>query len=620
MCGFVGIISKEGFSDGAFIGQKNKIMTNMLLHRGPDSQEIYQNDWIALGFNRLSILDLESRSNQPMFDDSGRYVIVYNGEVYNYLEIRKELVSMGYLFRTDSDTEVVLKSFIEWGEECTNHFIGMFSFIITDLEERHVFAFRDPFGIKPLYYSETKYDYIFVSEIKALKKFISFEANTEAIYEYLTFRYAINDETMFKNVFRIQPGCYVFHKFKGSFKIKQYYNVQNNSLDKTVKKYDEDSEIEDIEGLLTDSVKLHTRCDVEYGVQLSGGVDSSLITKYVSDIHQGDLHTFSVSFPSTPHDESSYQNEVSSKLKTKHHDLRLNEDQFVLNIEKCLWHYDFPLHDANNIPFFLLCKMARDRGIKVLLSGDGADEIFHGYMRFVNLKHYMKSIKFPIRKLYADSFMPKFLIENWPWRNFPRRLFGKHPIIYCTTMNDPILTHSLVPEMNINIEKRRDLYHEVRKFPMAALAVQDQRAYLRPWLVRADRMGMAASLELRVPFCNTKVLEKMNSLPFEFKLKNDVPKYPLKKIAQKYFSNDLVWRRKVGFGLPLGCWFRNQNGLGEYFLEILLDNTTQARNIFDRKVLNKIILEHNRKSHDHSRLLWNILNLELWFRIFIDKK
>ena len=618
MCGFVGILSKDNFTSGSLIKQKLVRMTNMLLHRGPDAQGFYQNDWVALGFNRLSIIDLESRSNQPMIDESGRFIIIYNGEVYNYLEIRKELVALGYLFQTTSDTEVVLKSFVEWQEQCINKFLGMFSFVVVDLAEKQVFAFRDPFGIKPLYYSETKDNYIVVSEIKALRPFMRLEANTKAIYEYLAFRYAIDDETLFKNVFRVHPGCYISYKFGGSFNIKQYYNNKVYQ-EKNELQQNEKSEIDGIERLLVDSVKLHTRCDVEYGVQLSGGVDSSIITKYVSDIHKGDLHTFSVSFPATPYDEATYQTEVYTKLKTIHHDLPLKEELFINNIEKCIWYYDFPLHDPNNIPFYLLCKMAKDYGIKVLLSGDGADEIFHGYMRNIGLRQFMKNWRYKPHRLYANSFIPQFLIRNWPWKNISRRLFGIHPIIHRTTMNNPCLVNSLVPELRMKFDKRRNLYWEMRKFPEAALATQDICAYLRPWLTRADRMGMAASVELRVPFCNTKLLERLNSLPFDFKLKNEVPKYILKKITQKYFSNDLVWRRKMGFGLPLNDWFRNKNGLGKY-LEILQDNTTNGRGIFARNVLNKIIMEHQLKKQDHGRLLWNVLNLELWYRIFIDKK
>lgn len=618
MCGFVGILSKDNFASGSLIKQKLVRMTNMLLHRGPDAQGFYQNDWVALGFNRLSIIDLESRSNQPMIDESGRFIIIYNGEVYNYLEIKKELVALGYLFQTTSDTEVVLKSFVEWQEQCINKFLGMFSFVVVDLAERQVFAFRDPFGIKPLYYSETKDNYIVVSEIKALRPFMRLEANTKAIYEYLAFRYAIDDETLFKNVFRVHPGCYISYKFGGSFNIKQYYNNKVYQ-EKNELQQNEKSEIDGIERLLVDSVKLHTRCDVEYGVQLSGGVDSSIITKYVSDIHKGDLHTFSVSFPATPYDEATYQAEVYTKLKTIHHDLPLKEELFINNIEKCIWYYDFPLHDPNNIPFYLLCKMAKDYGIKVLLSGDGADEIFHGYMRNIGLRQFMKNWRYKPHRLYANSFIPQFLIRNWPWKNIPRSLFGIHPIIHRTMMNNPCLVNSLVPELRMKFDKRRNLYWEMRKFPEAALATQDICAYLRPWLTRADRMGMAASVELRVPFCNTKLLERLNSLPFDFKLKKEVPKYILKKITQKYFSNDLVWRRKMGFGLPLNDWFRNKNGLGKY-LEILQDNTTNGRGIFARNVLNKIIMEHQLKKQDHGRLLWNVLNLELWYRIFIDKK
>ena len=325
----------------------------------------------------------------------------------------------------------------------------------------------------------------------------------------------------------------------------------------------------------------------------------------------------SVSFPDADCDESIYQAEVASKLKTIHHDLPISEDLFINNIEKCLYHYDFPLHDPSNIPFYLLCKMARDQGIKVLLSGDGADELFCGYSRYITLSNSMKNRRFKLRKLYADWFIPNFMIRNWPGGRIPRKLFGFHPVIHCTTLNNPYYAHLLAPELKMKFKKRWELYLEMRNHPQSALAIQDICGYLRPWLTRADRMAMAASVELRVPFCNTKLLEKLSSQPFSFKLKNGISKFPLKRIAQKYFSNDLVWRRKVGFSLPLDDWFRNKRGLGRY-IDILLDKTASQRGIFKRDELNKIIIEHQKKEQNHGRLLWNTLNLELWYRMFID--
>lgn len=612
MCGFVAIVSKNIFTDGSKIEQDLKSMTSMLIHRGPDAQGFFQNDWLALGFNRLAIIDINKRSNQPLVDENGEFVLIYNGEIYNYIDIKEELVSLGHKFNTSSDSEVVLKSFIQWGEKCIEKFQGMFSFIVAELSTKRLFICRDQFGIKPLYYTETEDCYVFTSEIKALRLIMRFSVNSNAIYEYLVFRYSIEDETLFKNVYRLQPGSFIKYQPRSKLIIKQYFKVEE--LFKPPKQLKD--ELKEIEDILSHSTMLHTKSDVEYGTQLSGGVDSSLITKYVSDLCENKLHTFSVSFDDKIHDESKYQKEVSEMTNSTHHNLLLTEDMFTDNIEKCIWHGDFPLHDANNVPFYLLCKMARDHGIKVLLSGDGADEICQGYSRHIGLGSYAKTLKSKLRTAYANSIIPGIL-EILFLGKLPQRYTDFHPIIHRSVLNSPHLAKKLVPNMKKTFSKRKSLYKKMKKNPEAALAIQDFNGYLRPWLTRGDRMAMAASVEIRVPFCNMKFAEKMSSLPFEYKLKNDIPKYPLKKIAAQYFSKDLVWRKKVGFGLPLDKWFRNKKGLGRY-LDLLLEKRTLQRELFDSKVLKRIIDDHLQEKQNYGMFLWNILNLELWHRIFID--
>ena len=610
MCGFAGVIAKEKFHDPLGIARKVEKMSGMLRHRGPDDSQLFQNDWLCVGFNRLSIIDLEPRSNQPMLDSSKRFLLVYNGEVYNYIELREELKAKGIQFKTESDTEVVLNALICWKEEALNKFEGMFSFLFFDLKERSFLAGRDNFGIKPLYYLETKDFIAFSSEVKSFLALRSLVPNRDTFSEYLIFRFSVSEETMFQDVYQVLPGHYLSKKRGQRLMKQQYYEIK--VPEKQISHWNEKEILDELEGLLRQSVKLHTRCNVPYGVQLSGGVDSSIVSKYVSELKQDTLHSYSISFPGYDFDESKFQNEVIAKLGTKHRNLAFEEKNLLEGLEKCLWHFDFPIHDPNNIAFHSLCELASKDGIKVLLSGDGADEVFCGYQSHLSTQRFDKSLKYSLLNSYTNSELFQVMSKYWPKKLLPKSFVGKHPVVYSNIRNNPYLVSLLAPSLKSNYQRRWNLVGASRE-ASKSLSLMDCYGYLQPWLMRADRMGLAASVELRVPFCNRRLLEKVLEIPTSLKLKEGKTKYLLKKITEKYFSNDLVWRKKVGFCMPVDVWFRSQKGLGQ-MLDLLTDQKSKERELFDCKLMERMIEEHRSEKSNHSRILWSALMLELWHR------
>ena len=356
MCGFVGVISKKGES---FDSSKLAEMTSLIAHRGPDDDGFFANEWLSLGFRRLKIIDLSAKGHQPMFSAEKTHVIVFNGEIYNYREIRAELAGKGFVFQSESDTEVLLNAYMCWGEKCLGKFIGMFAFVIADLNKREIFFARDQLGIKPLYIHEDDKFIFFMSEVKSILPYKSLEPDYDSFNEYLVFRSLPGENTMFRNVRSLGAGhCGTCSMEKGgALRISQYFSMADTlkpdpslSFDDACKK---------TEDLLKESVNLHLRSDVELGIQLSGGVDSSLVTAISSEFVGNRLHSFSISFDESFYDESEYQKRVSRKYNTEHHDYRMNEDSFVSLLGKSLWHYDHPLNDPNSVCAFYLALKAR---------------------------------------------------------------------------------------------------------------------------------------------------------------------------------------------------------------------------------------------------------------------
>lgn len=610
MCGFVGIISKN---NKRFPEKTLQLMTSIIAHRGPDDiGHFFHEEWLAMGFRRLSILDLSTKGHQPMLSTCGRYAIVYNGEVYNYREIRDELIARGVNFDSGTDTEVILAAFREYGELCLNKFTGMFAFVIADLQEKTAFVARDQLGIKPLFFYEDEQYYFFCSEIKSLLPYTNLQANFDAFNEYLVFRSVIGNETMFKNVNNIEAGHFCRYKNQ-TLSFTQYYDLSATLRPDFSRTFD--ASCIAAERAFTKSVDLHLRSDVELGVQLSGGVDSSLITAIAAQKISKKFHTFSISFPDSPEcDESEYQQRVSRRYGTDHHDYPMNETDFINNLDSSIWHYEHPLNDPNSVCTFHLVKNAQ-KFVTVMLSGEGADESFLGYTKFTDqavrsVSKRMWLYKFPLfrKVLHRLSGKPLFNVTKYD------------PAMYALSYVDLNFVDSLLKGNDENMKGRKLPSQLAGKNIRNKIILQDQMCDLKQWFWRADREGMAASMELRVPFCTPEMFEMANSIPHSQHIRNGERKCILKKIAEKYIDHDQIYRKKVGFGVPLLGWMDRDGPYSKEIHSIFSSDDFMKRDFLDHSFFSPLY-QAFKKGEYHERqcgLLWTYLNLEKWYRIFFE--
>ncbi|HBC87129.1 MAG TPA: asparagine synthase (glutamine-hydrolyzing) [Lentisphaeria bacterium] len=609
MCGFVGIISKK---KSRFPENKLREMTGMITHRGPDDEGFFfHEDWLALGFRRLSIIDLSSKGHQPMISHDGRHVIVFNGEIYNYCEIRNELEKENYPFQSHTDTEVILAAYRKWGTQCMSKFIGMFAFIIADLKEKTVFLSRDQLGIKPLFHYEDADNHVFCSEIKSLLPYCSLEPNLNSVNEYLVFRSVVGKNTLFKNVFSLEAGHFMEYK-DGCFSEKEYFNLSGTFKPDYSKSFEE--ACTEVEKSLEESVRLHLRSDVELGVQLSGGVDSSLIAAMASRQVRKKFHTFSISFKESSYDESEYQKRVSSRYNTEHHDFPMGEGDFTDLLMKSLWYFEHPINDPNSVCTYFLAEKAR-KYITVMLAGEGADESFLGYSRFLPSS---------IRTLRTRSFLHR----NPAIREILFKLTGKsifnitryNPAMYVLSYSDLNLTDKLLKGDDSSFTGRLKAIEEAGGDVLNEALLQDQDCDLAQWFWRADRMGMAASMELRVPFCTVPMFRLANSIPYEMRVFNGERKAVLKKVAEKYIDNDQIYRKKIGFGTPIDVWLNREGPYSRLYSATVESNSFRSRSFIDQSHFNHIYSSHKNGSYRevNSGYLWTYFNLELWHRIFFE--
>lgn len=604
MCGFVSIISKNGKPVSK---ESLKAMSREIIHRGPDDSGTWLSDWCGLAFRRLSIMDVSDQGHQPMSDSSGEYVIVFNGEVYNFKEIRLELEEAGVAFRSGSDTEVVLQSYIRWGEKCVERFTGMFSLIIVEKRIRRIFIARDHLGIKPLYTYEDDDFFYFSSEIKALRHVTRFKVNYDSLFEQLIYRYVAGNNTPFKEIHKLSAGTYRLIE-QGQFKKDEiYYDIAEKLQVKS--RVQEIGILPKIESALKDSIQLHTRSDVGYNIQLSGGVDSSFITAVLSEVECKRLDTFSITLDDEGCNEEKFQNIVATRYRTKHHAYRLTANSFSEALEKAAWHMDVPIVHLGCIFLMLLCQHSV-KNSKVILTGEGADELFGGYSRYMLGKK--DQITNTIQRLKIQGH---FLPNISPFKGLKSRLSKKIIEKQLSTSKD-----SMLPFLD-NLEENtrfRDRTGDALTDTVDKMLAHDQKCYLESLLDRQDKMSMAVSVESRVPFCNPRLFDMVNPISNKLKLKNNIPKYLLKKLSEPYLDNSILYRRKNGLKLPLDQWLRN--GPLKDRLSVLTDDTARQRGIYHYATLTKAVDRHIAGKENHGKQLMTLMMFETWMRIFIDRQ
>lgn len=620
MCGITGIFKKN--SREINFRPIIEKMNNAIAHRGPDGFGLYVDDFVALGHRRLAIIDIAA-GKQPMKDNIGNKIIVYNGEIYNYIELKAKLISQGLNFETNCDTEVLLRKCDLANYSWINEIVGMFAFAIWDYNTKTLLLGRDRLGIKPLYYADLPDAFIFSSEIRSLLEYpgLITGLNKKKVNEYIAFRNIVGNETLFDGIMQLNPGSLLTISAKNpKLKIHQYWNELENcyQFESTEKACysNEDIFIE----LFKNSIQSRLISDVPLGTFNSGGVDSSLVTSIVRTFRpQGELHTFSVGFKEPQYDESMYAKIVANKMGTTHHNIIMKEKDYIDNYERALLALEEPLNHPHTVPLLLLCKLAKSY-VTVVLTGEGADEVFGGYPRYhiplfsraaVGVPYHLH--KFALRlatklnnrkliKLLEDSQDPACSALNCG-------RFVPYESLYRVILD------------NVNFtDYRREVFRSSKNDSttfLNQLLLYERKTYLQSLLMRLDKVSMASGLEARVPFLDHRLVCWSHHLPDYEKIRLfRGNKLIVKKVASKFLPNEIVQRKKVGFGVPVAEWLRNKKGLGRY-LDLLTDQTFNQRGLFKHKEIEKMIFLHINNMGDYSEVLWGLINFELWYRKFL---
>jgi asparagine synthase (glutamine-hydrolysing) len=609
MCGIAGLV----YADPTRPCEPEVVtaMRDVISYRGPDDSGNFIDGPVGLGFRRLSIIDL-SGGHQPMAHAERRLTIIFNGEIYNYRDLREAMIGRGHTFRTHSDTEVILNLYAERGERCVELLNGMFAFAIWDADARSLFLARDRMGVKPLYYAQTADAFVFGSEIKSLfaSGKVKPRLRAEALTEYLLFRQVAGHEPLFTDVKSLPPGCTMTVR-DNRVRVTRYWSPRPPA-DRPPISYGE--AVQTLRDLLEDSVRLRLISDVPVGTFCSGGIDSSLVTALAARLKGQGVNTFSVGFDEPDYDESAYAAMVSKQYGTIHHELRVGNAQFSELFPRMVWHNDEPLDFANSIQIFALSELAK-RHVTVVLTGEGSDELFAGYPRY-RIPDLTKSYQYvpaPIRKLISSVSGDHRLKKLERYAAYA----PEDVLLYNSSYLRPELVAEACPLLPaLQPSYRRDCLHGTASLGLdtvSRLSILDQETFLVSILNRQDKMSMAAGIESRVPFMDYRIVEFANRLPAEHKLKQGLGKAVVKDVARMVLPSEIVDRRKSGFGVPLPGWFRAKDGMGER-LTALGDSASSE--IFDRAVLRRLIDEHRAGTHDHSEMLWTALNVHTWRETF----
>lgn len=617
MCGICGIIHRD--KDRQCDRSELIAMRDMMTHRGPDDAGIYIDGHAGLGHRRLSIVDLVG-GHQPLANEDNNIWIVFNGEIYNFDKLQAELLKKGHRFKTKCDTEVLVHLYEENGPDMLQKLQGMFAFTIWDSKRKRLFAARDRLGIKPFYYTLANNTLYFASEIKAILRCngIKREINRDFIPEYLVFRFVAGEDALYKGIKSLLPG-HAFIWEKGNLKKFKYWEIDPHSFGST--SFSKSQALEKLDHMLYKSVERRLMSDVPLGTLNSGGVDSSLVTAYASELKNEQVNTYSVGFSEAEYDESQYAKIVSDKFATNHHTFCCTSKEFARHLPLAIWYNDEPLNHANSVPILLICKLAKDK-VTVLLTGEGADEIFGGYPRYWLLKiHDMLSS--PLRGLL------RLPLKHMPG-HYPQKL---EEFLSLPTKDSLLLNSSFVlPDQIYPITEKKDFcscfHFRNSRIPGPGINISsaeqalylDLQTYLVSILHRMDKMSMAARVEARVPFLDHELVEFVMTLPISWKLDFFAGKTKsiLKTLACKRLPQQIIYRKKSGFGLPLAQWLRDDNSLGHY-LDLLADKKFIERELLEPATVLSMVKAHRAGIKDYSDILWELINLELWCRIFIDQ-
>ena len=586
-------------------------MTEVITHRGPDSDGYYTDDYISMGFRRLSIIDLDT-GDQPITNEDGNLVLTFNGEIYNYKELRKELEAQGHTFATNADSEVLVHGFEEWGEDMLPMLRGMFAFAIYNKDNKSIFLARDYFGIKPLHYTMIDDDLCYASEIKSILEHPNFVKvfNDKALDSYLSFQYCPQPMTFFKDVYCLMPGHFMWFK-DGMIETQKYFEAKfkpDNNMS-------EDEAVAKIEQVFEDSINAHKIADVPVGCFLSSGVDSS----YVSTYFEGQK-TFTVGFDfGEKYNEISWAQELSEKIGVEHHCKLISSEEFWAAVPKVQYHMDQPLADPSCVALYFVAKLASEH-VKVVLSGEGADELFGGYTCYNDprvFKLYQKVVPYFMRRAigWVCSKLPDI-----KGRDFLLR--AVHPLdkryIGNAYMYDEKQKKAILKDPSIATDPTRQirrLYTRARRYDDET---KMQYVDINTWLIgdillKADRMSMANSLELRVPFLDKEVYEVASKLPTPLRVNKFNTKYAMRKAAARRLPEEVAEKPKLGFPVPTRVWLRDEH---YYNVVKAMFTSPTAQKFFNTDILLEYLDEHFEEKEDNSRRIWTIYVFLVWYQIY----
>ncbi|HVO61785.1 MAG TPA: asparagine synthase (glutamine-hydrolyzing) [Terriglobales bacterium] len=629
MCGICGILYPDA---GKQVNRETLAsMNGQIVHRGPDDEGFFIGDNVGLAMRRLSIIDLKT-GHQPISNEADSLWIVYNGELYNHAELRRDLQARGHRYRTNSDTETIIHLFEEYGPQCVRRLRGMYAFAIWDRSSRKLFVARDRLGIKPLYYRYENGTFLFGSEMKAILEYpgVKPEFNRSTLSEYLAFGYISSTETMYAGIQKLPPGHTLQVGEDGRLTIERYWDltVDTDHDDKPRKYY-----VDGYRDLLEQCVSSHLMSDVPLGVFLSGGLDSSAVAALTTKIRKEPIETFSVGYGEEAFSELPFARRVAEHIGSKHHEVQLSREEFFQSLPKLIWHEDEPIVWPSSVALYFVAKLARER-VTVVLTGEGSDETLAGYARYAwtlanarmdNVYRRLtptflrKAVRSGINASPLSAALHRklehtFLVRDgahWDSFYFDNFYSAFSAADQARLLTDDMRANAGDPYGNVLKAweaSKGDLLHR--------LLYTDIQTYLLELLMKQDQMSMAASIESRVPFLDHVLVEFTARIPEKYSVRGLAGKFILKSAVEDVLPRDIVYRQKMGFPTPWAYWLAGPQ-LDE-LERMLLEERTRQRGFFKQDHLKQLFAEHRRGHRDHGNRIWRLLNLEIWMRICID--
>jgi len=622
MCGIAGFVGNGNEDD-------LRRMIYAIRHRGPDYQGISLVENVGFAHARLSIIDLSSNGNQPFFSADNSLAIVFNGEIYNYLLLKNELLQTGkYSFRTNTDTEVLLYLYKEYGEKLFDKINGMYAFAIYDFEKKQLLLAKDRMGKKPLFYSVVNNAIVFASELKAILQHpdIKKELNIDAINEYLTFDYIPTPNTIFKYIYKLEASHYLVFKNGNIITNEPYWKASFHQSDITFP-----DALSKLDNLMHEATKRRLISDVPLGIFLSGGLDSSTVAYYAQKNSSTQIKTFSIGFSEKSYDESNYAKQVAKHIGTEHYEDFLSAEETLQLIPEIITKLDEPFADPSIIPTYFLSKFTRNY-VTVALGGDGSDELLAGYPTFISDKFlgFMSIIPKPLIKAFSGltNLLPPsdknlsldFKLTQF-FKGFELERRYAHTLwlgSFTPELKQKLFLHNTVISNGNGLNSIDYYLRDVNsESAFNNLLYTYYRTYLlEDILVKVDRASMYTSLEVRAPFLDRDIVDFLNTLPPKYKLKGFTGKYILKELMQGKLPDEIIYRTKKGFGIPVSLWLRNElKGTLEYYLS---KERIEKHGIFNYQYIEQLKKEHFSMKRNHRKLLWNLLILEMWFENYYD--